>query len=91
MQVYGEDADYFSEQPHYTLVCDAREVEMEEEEVQYVSQGEIVRVEDRATRIVSAYVDQGCIPSVTPRAHPIARLPIPRSIYVNISGLTQTT
>jgi len=56
--VYGEDADYISEQPHYTLVCDAREVEMEEEEVQYVSQEEIARVEDRATRIISAYIDQ---------------------------------
>ena len=58
--MYGQDADHFSEQPHYTLVCDAREVEMEEEEVQYVSQEEIVRVENRATRITSAYIDQGC-------------------------------
>ena len=57
--MYGEDADYFSEQPHYTLVCDAREVEMEEEEVQYVSQEEIVRVDDGATKIISAYIDQG--------------------------------
>ena len=40
-------------------MCDAREVEMEEEEVQYVSQEEIARVEDRATRIISAYIDQG--------------------------------
>jgi len=56
--VYGEDADYFSEQPHYTLVCDARDVEVEEEEVQYVSQGELVRVEDKTTRVISPYIDQ---------------------------------
>ena len=31
--VYGKEAEYFAEQPHYTLVCDAREVESEEEEV----------------------------------------------------------
>ena len=32
--MYGEDAEFFLEEPHYTLVCDAREVESEEEEVQ---------------------------------------------------------
>ena len=40
-------------------MCDARDVEVEEEEVQYVSQGELVRVEDKTTRVISPYIDQG--------------------------------
>jgi len=39
--VYGEEAHLARDEPHYTLLCDAREIEGPEEEFQYCAQNEL--------------------------------------------------